>query len=252
MKKLLTLLFIFSLSYGISQSLSLSYKDSVLKFNDTIVVNLSPDEEFVKIEIDITNNSEDDYNVKVKGERISGTSSLTFCFNKLCYSTLPVTSPDFYYLSSGQTLSYETDPERYFYIQYGNVPGASEAKFIFFNEDDVTNGVVLRLMIDNYVLRLTIEPIPVGIKQPVTPALSLKAYPNPASEKVTIEYSLPNQSVSSSLVLKNIMGVTVLEESLSHKTDKIALDLSNIPRGIYFYSIENSGKAILTKKLIVK
>ena len=246
MNKLLTLLFIFSLSYGMSQSLSLSHNDRMLKNNDTVFLDLSTDDETVFTYIDITNNSEKDYYIKVKKEiiQIADDAILTFCFNGTCFSADTSNNP--YILFPNETLKYiKGSNDKGFYTQYGNVFGISVARFTFFDENDRLDTTVFFLVIKTD----TISEIK---QQPSSSGLSLKAYPNPATERVTIEYSFPNQTFFSTLVLKNIMGLTVLEESLSHKTDKIALDLSNIPRGIYFYSVENSGKAILTKKLIVK
>ena len=237
MKKLLTPLFVFFLSYGMSQSLSLIYDGETLENNQTITVHLPSgqiEDEFVHI--DITNNSANEYALKIKKEiiQLADSAILVFCIStEGCISGDTSETPE--PLSPGQTLS------RFFKIQYTPTPGTSEANFTFFNVENPADKNVFKIIFD----------MPLGIKQSSTPAVSLHAYPNPATEKVTIEYNLVNQT-SSTFVLKNMMGVTVLEEPLYRKADKIDISISNIPRGLYFYSIINDENTILAKKLIVK
>lgn len=242
MKKLFTPLFIIFLSYGMSQSLSFTHDGKTYKHNDTIRIDLPLDQPTLDVWVEITNVSEDYYSLRIRQKTIqlAADATLGFCFG-LCYVGDATSNPST--IAPGETLSH--DNEKALHITYTNAPGVTEAKYTLFNSDAYAEP-------DTNVLYVVINSPSVGIAKTSSSAVLLNAYPNPATEQVTIEYNFPNQSSSSSFVLKNMMGVVVLEEELSQKTDKIEINLSNIPRGLYFYSIENNGKAVLAKKLIVR
>ena len=73
-------------------------------------------------------------------------------------------------------------------------------------------------------------------------------YPNPAKEKtyVNVEFS----SVEATLTLSNILGKTIQIQKLPHSGTFI-LDVTNIPEGVYFYTLDADGHKV-TKKLTVK
>ena len=80
---------------------------------------------------------------------------------------------------------------------------------------------------------------------------AVRAYPNPATSGVTVEYdrSLASQA---SLVIKNLTGAVVSRQSLS-ETGKSYVNLSDFRSGVYFYGLEDkSGRMLCTKKLLVK
>ena len=242
MKKLLTPLFIFCLSYGISQSISLSYNGNVLQ--DTLEITIPSDQENDELVwIDITNNSESAYSLQVRKEIISlaPDAFIGFCLNGQCLSGDTSVR---YNMAPGKTLSHSANGDTAFHIQCASTPGVSIARFTFYNTNDRDDKKVL-------IFKVTQQSPPEGIKQFSASAVSLQAYPNPATEKVTITYNIENQS-SPAFVLKNMMGVTVLEEPLYQKSDKMDINVSELPRGLYFYSVTDNGKAVLTKKLIVK
>jgi len=89
---------------------------------------------------------------------------------------------------------------------------------------------------------------PVGIKE-IIPPLDFQAfvYPNPASDKLSIYLSKKSQF---KVRILNISGQTILQtETL---TDNVALDLKNIPAGLYIVQvIDSKTKERITKKIII-
>ena len=83
--------------------------------------------------------------------------------------------------------------------------------------------------------------------------LSLEAYPNPAAQSATINYSLPSNYRQVTLVLRNMIGEELKTVQLSSSSKgKQTINTYDLPNGVYFYSIIGDGKTIATKKLIVK
>jgi len=73
-------------------------------------------------------------------------------------------------------------------------------------------------------------------------------YPNPAKEKtfVKVEFS----SSEAVLTLSNILGEVVSVQKLPH-SGTFTLDVTEIPEGVYFYTLAADGQK-LTKRLTVK
>ena len=107
------------------------------------------------------------------------------------------------------------------------------------NSDDCTS-VIFKLVYDP----TSIETTPVASK--------LRAYPNPASDNVTIEYAYAGNSNAVNLVIKNLVGATLYTKKLDVNGNKVKVDVSEYSSGIYFYSIEADGRPLVTKKLLVK
>lgn len=75
-------------------------------------------------------------------------------------------------------------------------------------------------------------------------------YPNPATNNFTIEFNLiDNKNVS--IELKNILGQTIKEisTSLSPGKNSIEIDLSDLPKGVYFVQLQSNSK-LYSKKVI--
>ena len=73
-------------------------------------------------------------------------------------------------------------------------------------------------------------------------------YPNPAKEKtyVNVEFS----SAEATLTLSSILG-EVLQVHKLPQSGTFMLDVTNIPEGVYFYTLDADGHKV-TKKLTVK
>jgi plastocyanin len=71
------------------------------------------------------------------------------------------------------------------------------------------------------------------------------AYPNPFSEKVTIETS--NTDL---ILIYNLMGEKMKALPVRNGQTKVEADLSALPEGMFFYSIIKDGAILETKKII--
>jgi hypothetical protein len=73
-------------------------------------------------------------------------------------------------------------------------------------------------------------------------------YPNPAKEKTFIEVNFTSSDAS--LTLSNILGEVVQIQKLPH-SGTFVIDVSEIPAGVYFYTLAADGQKV-TRKLTVK
>lgn len=240
MKKIFTLFFLSLLTLaGFGQSLKILYNGREYRNGDSIYLSAS-DRRF---DMDIVNGSNDSIWMQVKKTEISileGTSN-NFCIGE-CYTG---NTSDILPIAGGDTLSRNNGSEYYFYIQYDSEgkSGTSVIRYNFINTRDVSDSVSLLAFISSTN----------NIEQPKPAVSFLNAYPNPATSKVTIQYNLNGQHYTDmKMVIKNIMGATITTLPLSQNADKISVDVSSIPNGLYLYSIESKGKVLLTKKLVIK
>ncbi len=71
------------------------------------------------------------------------------------------------------------------------------------------------------------------------------AYPNPFSEKITIETSHADL-----ILIYNYMGEKIASFPLENGQTKFDADLATLPKGIFFYSIIKDGVVLATRKII--
>ncbi|MBV6460074.1 MAG: Ycf48-like protein [Flavobacteriales bacterium] len=89
--------------------------------------------------------------------------------------------------------------------------------------------------------------IGVGINESKMQTESLRVYPNPAGNSVTVEWSKELQVQS--LAVFDYLGREVLNEKLSNNTHNIQLDVSALPQGMYFLHLQTE-KDLQTAKFI--
>ncbi|MBI3501745.1 MAG: T9SS type A sorting domain-containing protein [Bacteroidetes bacterium] len=71
------------------------------------------------------------------------------------------------------------------------------------------------------------------------------AYPNPFSEKITIE-----TSTADLIIIYNFMGEKVKSFAMKSGQVKVEADVAALPAGIFFYSISKDGAILETRKII--
>ncbi len=91
----------------------------------------------------------------------------------------------------------------------------------------------------------------VGIEEPVAELRQVKAYPNPATDKFTIELFITAKEANkkASLELRDSKGRLMEEHKLVNGNNQIDINLENFAAGTYFYSIIVGGKVAKTDKL---
>jgi len=107
-----------------------------------------------------------------------------------------------------------------------------------------------------YVLYTTDTSTTVSLEKPIKQGITstnIEAYPNPANNNATIVYSLPTNYKSGKIVVRNMIGATIKTISINGGSKgKQSISTAELPNGVYFYSIIGDGKALSTKKLVVK
>lgn len=79
----------------------------------------------------------------------------------------------------------------------------------------------------------------------------ISAHPNPASQWVAIDYTLPYPSEKATIIIYNAFGKIVKTIELRAVIGQSIWDIRKIPSGIYFYSLQVNGAAIDKRKLII-
>ncbi len=79
-------------------------------------------------------------------------------------------------------------------------------------------------------------------------AQNMMMYPNPANDAVTVKMS---GSDNYSLKLVNVLGAVVYSENVAKGTDVKTIDVSSMPKGVYFLTLE-SGAGKTSRKLIIE
>ncbi len=80
-------------------------------------------------------------------------------------------------------------------------------------------------------------------------AVNLNIYPNPASNKITIDLDISNSS-DVEVDIRDMSG-RLIHQSLPLKENSLDLDTSQWPRGTYFIEIKNDNNLIFVQKIIL-
>lgn len=102
------------------------------------------------------------------------------------------------------------------------------------------NGVVYKFMAGG-----------VGVNELSKPLSGVKIFPNPATDKFTIDVKNVKEDLSNAkVIITNVIGEIVSETPVNNQS-LLNIDLTNKPKGIYFLKIDNGTKST-TEKIIVK
>jgi len=131
------------------------------------------------------------------------------------------------------------------YYNPAGMLGITTIKYTFF----CNSGNDASFVIVNY------NVTPTGVQNfsnAVQNALS-SAYPNPASNIVSLTYSLASNATSAKIVFYNMLGqqVNTLPIDIINRGDTVKVDASGMNVGIYFCTLVVNDKTIATKKIIV-
>ncbi len=91
----------------------------------------------------------------------------------------------------------------------------------------------------------------VSIKEQSISATMDAMTPNPAAESTSMNYNIQSDFNKASIKLFAITGSLLKEIPLKENKGKVVLDVTEIPAGVYFYSLLVNEKVIHTNKLLV-
>jgi hypothetical protein len=78
-----------------------------------------------------------------------------------------------------------------------------------------------------------------------------KIYPNPASTQVTVDYAL-NLEEKGTLIFYDLLGREYMRSDLSSTINRVTLNITNLPKGLYLCKFAVSGQTRSTKKLVIE
>lgn len=77
------------------------------------------------------------------------------------------------------------------------------------------------------------------------------AYPNPASQWVAFDYTLPYPAENATIFIADVSGRAINSMKVNRAYGQTVWDSQGVPSGIYFYSLEVNGNIIDKRKLII-
>ena len=233
MKKLLiTALLAFSALSGNAQ-VTMVYNGKTLGENDTVTVIASGDE--AKFSPIIKNNGANDINAQIWVQTLhsDGMQITSVCTGLECMADSA--SAEFTLAANGEYSSAYID----FYVPENAQRSLYNVKVVDFSTSNALCETTVKIKGHN-----------AGICQ-ATGNNSFAAFPNPASTSCAIDYTL-DQTSHATLYIFNTLGVTVQTHNLSSTGGSIFINTSNLPNGIYYYTISDGIRPHEAKKLIIR
>jgi hypothetical protein len=173
--------------------------------------------------------------VKVRRTQLSVVpgSSNFFCWD-LCYTSIVS-------VSGGTVNIAANDSVFVFYADYdpaGN-SGSTYVNYKFYNNSDTTQFASVTVKFTSGTVSIEEEA-----------AVIANVYPNPASQLINFDYTLGNHQ--GSISISDLTGKVVKSVNLPENSAKHVISLDGLTDGIYIYTFYSDGKAISTKKFIIK
>jgi hypothetical protein len=220
------------------QNLKLSWHGGVISNGAIIDASCHPDSSLI-VEVYLQNIATTIKDVKVRKYDVSILSGSVnaYCFAGQCYGGSTPVSSQGVQLGAGKTDSSFTGD----YYPLGH-DGVTQIMYTFFDVNDANDTVSLTIRY-NGTVGIAKAPLSSGISNP---------YPNPATDKVSFDYTPSALNQGRILILRDMTGRTVREVVIPSGYGTVELDLSGVENGILFYSIIQDNTILLTKKLVVK
>ena len=238
MKKIIAIAVLCLLASSLfAQSVRLFHDGQPLNDGDTVMLATTVGQTSTAYVGYAANFSEDSVFLRVRRENIEMVpgDGLLFCVGGTCVQTV---SGEFV-LSAGDIIT-EENTSMVFHADYtANSHGTSIVRFTFYNTDDDEDAV-------SFYLKASTS---LGIQHHALP-VRLTAYPNPATSVVNFRYHVPGADAAN-LVVRNIVGSEIYRQEIIGE-GKLTVPTSEMAPGVYFYGVEENGRMLVTKKLLVK
>jgi hypothetical protein len=179
--------------------------------------------------------------VKLDNMSLANGAALQMCFNGNCLPNVTL---------SPSSITIENDSTyKGFDLVYDYADGTTSILRINLVAADDTSSVYQSLYV-KYAPESSLERP--NEKQSAL-SLNVDAFPNPTSNNVTVKYSLPANYSNGKITIRNMIGRTLKSIAIKGGTSgKHVISTTDLPSGVYFYSIMGNGKTLSTKKLVVK
>ena len=235
MKKILPA-FLFLMGVGVSaQSLSIFSMDSMVTGDATVSNDI-----FGYAVIENIGNT----TIDVRFKRIDkGYNALTdsnaICWG-LCFTPdISVSPPSFdVTMAPGDTTTAIT----HVYPDQDGFTRSGAITYVAFDANNPTDSVAYEVM-------YSVQGQPIGIRPFGTTQLDV--YPNPARERLTIDYRLAGNK-EAQFELINLLGSKVYETALPNGQNSVKLNIERFAKGVYFYRVISDGETLETKRLVIE
>ncbi len=191
----------------------------------------------------VKNNSANFITVKVKRtiNSLAPSHVSNFCFGGVCYtsnvsvSTFSVDiNPNSMADSTNGTLRADLNP--------AGVDGVSEVTYCAYNVDNESDSVCITF---HY------NAGPIGINELLGGNKFLSnAFPNPADHSSVVAYNL-SYVRNAQIVISNMLGSALSKIQLFEKAGSVELPIGSLPEGVYYYTLMNDGKPVVSKRLMI-
>ena len=230
-------MFLAVIGYVSAQSLQFELNGEVYEEGQTVYCNVFSDFEYFQ-EMQLRNISGSDLNVIVEREILSlPENSMTYFCWGMCF---------------GPDVNVSTNPVP---MAAGELTGAGALSFHFMPNDPETDVAIVKYYA--YDERHTDERVSIiiayntaeGIGDNELSVSMSSAYPNPASSLVHFDYSINGNLTA---VVSNLLGQEVMRQDLNANDGQLSLSVADLQDGIYFCTMMVNGRALTTKKFVVK
>jgi hypothetical protein len=238
MKLLLSLALLALTTITFGQSISLSKDGNPIEPNSTLYVIGDPTDAVIQVHVDVTNTTGSDLLIKAKkviheGDTLANTSNY-FCWGA-CFPPFVYESGDVL-VGAGQTNNEFTGD-----YEPHTVPGKSMISYVWWVSDNPSDSVAISV-------EYNASPASIAEQQSVIS----RAYPNPATDHVTFDYSISGNASDSYIVISNILGARVMEIPITDNDGSVKMNVSELTEGVYFYSLVSEGVKVETQKIIIR
>lgn len=221
-------------------SLNLVHAQSIIvnSPNPTIVVG-SADADELETGIEIANISSEQKDIKVRRTMLISIDSTSnyFCWTA-CYIPSVSLSPNALTINGGNTVNNTFTS----HFKPSGHSGICEIQYTFFDANNPQDSA-------NVVVRYEIAPV--GISK-ISTITSLKAFPNPADDKVTLSFTRNSLNGKGNIELYNMLGSKVLSQQVEDMDGTITIATENLKAGLYFYSLNDGGQSTRPGRLTIK
>lgn len=196
------------------------------------------DANYIQVAGGVENISSLEIEVKVRAEEIDVVSGALhyFCWAQ-CYEPGVMVSPTSLILAPGERVNtFYGD-----YVPEGR-PGISILKYCFFNVANEADSVC-------GIIRFNASPLSVaGPLANNRPNIG-KAFPNPASDQVTMDYF--RGAGNGRIEIYSMLGSKMLTVELREEKGRVRIPVDRLPAGMYLFRLNVSGEYLQTRKFHV-
>ncbi len=215
--------------------------------NDTITVYGTPNQDFIKVIMHLSNIGETNLHIAVRKIEISIVEGMSnnFCWNSFCYSDqvydIGDINADPIVLEPDSTTA---DDDFYTELWLDGKEGLSTVIYEFYDINEVfeTVSVTVNFNISSTTNILT---------RPLASESLGEASPNPARGFTSIPFEISADGKNAQLVVRNLLGNIVHQQNLQLGNQKVRIDTSNLSNGIYIYSLVVDNQTLASKRLVV-